>query len=62
MRSQHNAKQPIIVKRYPRSRLYDTVGLRYVTIDIIRTWSAAGIAVSVIDVETGEDVTRVLLA
>jgi polyhydroxyalkanoate synthesis regulator protein len=50
------------VRRYARSRLYDTAGLRYVTLDILRAWSADGIAVQVIDVETGDDVTRVLLA
>jgi polyhydroxyalkanoate synthesis regulator protein len=62
MRSQHDASQPVIVKSYARSRIYDTNGLRYVTLDIIRAWSAAGIAFAVIDTETEEDVTRVLLA
>jgi polyhydroxyalkanoate synthesis regulator protein len=62
MPSLHKASQPIVVKRYARSRLYDAAALRYVTLDIIRAWSADGIAVQVIDVETGDDVTRVLLA
>jgi polyhydroxyalkanoate synthesis regulator protein len=62
MRSQPEAGQPIIVKRYARSRLYDTNRLRYVTLDIIRAWLTDGIAVRVIDVESGDDVTRVLLA
>ena len=38
MRSQPEAGQPIIVKRYARARLYDTNRLRYVTPDIIRAW------------------------
>jgi polyhydroxyalkanoate synthesis regulator protein len=62
MRSRHNANPPITVKRYARSRLYDTVNLRYVTVEMLLAWSAAGTAVAVIDAETGEDVTRVLLA
>jgi polyhydroxyalkanoate synthesis regulator protein len=62
MHSPRNSNQPILVKRYARARLYDTVGLRYVTTDTIRDWLAGGIAVSVIDAESGEDVTRVLLA
>jgi polyhydroxyalkanoate synthesis regulator protein len=62
MRSLRDPGQSILVKRYARSRLYDTVGLRYVTADTIRDWLAGGIAVAVIDAETGEDVTRVRLA
>ncbi len=54
--------RPILVKRYAQARLYDTVGLRYVTVDTLRAWSAAGIAFAVIDAETGDDVRHVLLA
>jgi len=52
----------ILVKRYARSRLYDTAGRRYVTVEQLRTWVAEGIALAVLDTETGADVTRVLLA
>ncbi len=62
MHSPRNSNQPILVKRYARARLYDTAGLRYVTVDTIRDWLAGGIAVFVIDAESGEDITRVLLA
>jgi polyhydroxyalkanoate synthesis regulator protein len=52
----------ILVKRYARSRLYDTTRPRYVTVDELRDWERRGIILTVLDVETGEDITRVLLA
>jgi polyhydroxyalkanoate synthesis regulator protein len=53
---------PKLVKRYARSRLYDTRTARYVAVSDLRSWAAKGIALVVIDAETGDDVTRVLLA
>jgi polyhydroxyalkanoate synthesis regulator protein len=53
---------PIVIRRYGRSRLYDAAGRRYVTVDMLRLWRDRAIAFTVLDVETGEDVTRVLLA
>mgnify|MGYP001148921026 FL=1 len=53
---------PILVKRYGRSRLYDTGRGQYVTLTDLRGWQRRGIAFVVVDTETGEDVTRVLLA
>jgi len=53
---------PILVKRYSRSRLYDTAECRYVTVDELRQWQCEGIPFYVQDVETGEDVTLVVLA
>jgi polyhydroxyalkanoate synthesis regulator protein len=53
---------PILIQRYARSRLYDTSNLRYVTVDELRDWERKDIIFTVLDVETGEDVTRVLLA
>ncbi len=50
------------VKRYGRSRLYDTTGARYVTVDDLRRWQMQHVAFTVVDAETGEDVTQVLLA
>lgn len=54
--------QPVLVKRYARSRLYDTVNQCYVSVEQLRGWAARGVVFSVIDTETGADVTRVLLA
>ena len=53
---------PILVKRYARSRLYDTQGHGYVSIEQLRGWATGGVAFSVVDTETGDDVTAVLLA
>lgn len=53
--------EPILVKRYARSRLYDTVAARYVTVEELRDWRERGIAFEVKEAETGEDVSRVLL-
>ncbi len=51
-----------LVKRYARSRLYDTHTARYVTVDDLRSWVTRGVSFRVIDAETGDDITRVLLA
>ena len=53
---------PILVKRYDRIRLYDTAAARYRTTDELRQWEKNGIPFVVIDTETGDDITRVLLA
>ena len=53
---------PRLVKRYARSRLYDTQAACYVALSDLKAWAAAGVAFVVIDVETGDDITRVLLA
>jgi len=53
---------PILIKRYACSRLYDTSKTRYVTVDELRDRERKGIIFTVLDVETGEDVTSVVLA
>jgi polyhydroxyalkanoate synthesis regulator protein len=53
---------PILIKRYARSRLYDVTKARYVSIEELRQWQRKGVSFIVRDVETGADVTRVLLA
>jgi polyhydroxyalkanoate synthesis regulator protein len=52
----------MVIRRYGRSRLYDAASGRYVTVDTLRLWRDEAIAFMVLDVETGQDVTRVLLA
>ena len=54
--------QPILVKRYARSRLYDTRNQCYVSVEQLRGWVARGVVFSVVDTETGTEVTKVLLA
>jgi polyhydroxyalkanoate synthesis regulator protein len=46
---------PILVKRYRRSRLYDTAEGRYVTVDDLRQWRREGIAFWVQDDRRGPD-------
>jgi polyhydroxyalkanoate synthesis regulator protein len=53
---------PVLIKRYGRCRLYDTVHCRYLVVEDLRRWVSDGINFVVTDVETGADVTRVLLA
>jgi polyhydroxyalkanoate synthesis regulator protein len=53
---------PKLIKRYARTRLYDTEAARYVTVAQLRDWQAPRITFTVIDVETGQDITEVLLA
>ena len=54
--------QPILIKRYARSRLYDTRNECYISVEQLRGWAARGIAFAIVDTETGSDVTKVLLA
>jgi polyhydroxyalkanoate synthesis regulator protein len=56
------AARPILIKRYARSRLYDPGSGRYVSVKQLRGWQRQGASFVIIDVETGADVTRVLLA
>lgn len=51
----------ILVKRYARSRLYDTASGRYVSVEQLQGWAAESVAFVVIDSQTGADVTGVLL-
>lgn len=53
--------KPIVIKRYARSRLYDTVHGRYVTIEDLRLWRRRDIYFVVEDKETGADVAPILL-
>ena len=53
---------PIVIRRYARARLYHPAAGRYVSMDELRDWAARAMAFRVVDAETGEDVTRVLLA
>jgi polyhydroxyalkanoate synthesis regulator protein len=54
--------RPVLVKRYARRRLYDTTHRCYVSVEQLRGWAASGVAFTVIDVETGADITVVLLS
>ena len=55
-------KQPILIKCYAGSRLYDPAAARYVTLEQLRRWQAQGVSFTVIDAKTGADIRRLLLA
>ena len=59
-------RDPMVIKfhrhRYaPRAVLYDP-DLEFRSVDELRGWAARKVAFVVIDTETGEDVTRLILA
>jgi polyhydroxyalkanoate synthesis repressor PhaR len=51
----------VIIKKYENRRLYDTSASRYVNLEDIAALVRNGTEVQVIDVKTGEDVTRITL-
>ena len=53
--------QPILIRRYTGTRLYDTANGRYVSLEQLRDWAVDRIAFFVVDSETGEDIRRALL-
>jgi len=59
---EQSLKVPRVIKRYARSRLYDATAGRYRTVEELRRLAVGGVPFTVVDAETGEDVTRVLLA
>jgi polyhydroxyalkanoate synthesis regulator protein len=54
-------QQPILIKCYAGSRLYDPAAPGYVTLEQLRRWQAEGISFLVVDAKTGVDIRRVLL-
>lgn len=53
--------EPLIIKRYPNRRLYDTSAGKYVNLADIAASVRAGAEIKVVDAKTGEDLTRVIL-
>jgi polyhydroxyalkanoate synthesis repressor PhaR len=51
----------IVIKKYGNRRLYDTSTSRYINLDEIAALVRNGTEVQVVDVKTGEDLTRVTL-
>jgi len=53
--------KPVVIRKYPNRRLYDTSSGRYVNLDAVAALVRQGADVQVVDAKTGEDVTRVVL-
>jgi len=54
-------EKEVIIKKYPNRRLYDTTTSRYITIDDLAEMVKKDQEFSVLDVKTGDDLTRVTL-
>lgn len=55
------ADKPRIIKKYPNRRLYDTAISTYITLDDVRRLIIDGETIQVLDVRSGEDLTRQVL-
>jgi polyhydroxyalkanoate synthesis repressor PhaR len=55
------ASDPVVIKKYPNRRLYDTSASRYINLEDIATFVREGRDLQVVDAQTGEDLTRVTL-
>jgi polyhydroxyalkanoate synthesis repressor PhaR len=53
--------ETVVIKKYGNRRLYDTSGSRYVNLEDIAALVRQGKSIRVVDVKTGEDLTRVTL-
>lgn len=53
--------EPLLIKRYPNRRLYDTSAGKYVNLGDIAAGVRRGADVKVVDARTGEDLTRIVL-
>ncbi|MDJ1406974.1 MAG: polyhydroxyalkanoate synthesis regulator DNA-binding domain-containing protein [Candidatus Midichloria sp.] len=51
----------LLIKKYPNRRLYNTATSNYVTLENIRQLIKRGYDVEVVDVKTGEDLTKLTL-
>lgn len=53
-----DAPKPLLIKRYASRRLYNTETSDYVTLDAIAKFIRAGREVQIIDLKSGDDLTR----
>lgn len=56
-----SGKEPVLIKRYPNRRLYDTRESRYVTLADLVEMVMSGTEFKVVSSKSGEDVTRMVL-
>lgn len=60
-RSASMASKTILIKKYENRRLYDSTNSRYINLEEVASFVQRGYEVRVIDVASGEDMTRVIL-
>lgn len=56
-----NTPVPVIIKKYNNRRLYNTAESKYVNLDEVAQMVRDGIDVRVVDANSGEDLTRLIL-
>ncbi len=56
------AADPIIIKLYAGSRLYDTQAARYVALDDLAGMLRSRLSVAVLEASSGRDITQAVLA
>lgn len=56
-----NVSKPLIIKKYGNRRLYNTAESRYVNLDEVAQMIRDGKSVQVVDANSGEDLTRLIL-
>lgn len=54
-------RKTVVIKKYENRRLYDTANSRYVNLEDVAEMVRDGLDVQVVDVATGEDITRLVL-
>ena len=52
---------PVVIKKYPNRRLYDTSTGRYINLEDVASLVRQGVDLQVVDARTGEDLTRMVL-
>ncbi len=52
---------PIVIRKYPNRRLYDTAAGRYVNLEELAGMIREGKQIQVVDTKSGEDLTRLVL-
>ena len=55
------ATKSVLIKKYENRRLYDATNSRYINLEEVASFVQQGYEVRVIDVASGEDITRVIL-
>lgn len=61
MHMQENVSGHVVIKKYSNRRLYDTKHKKYVTLDEIGALIREGDEIKVIDTQTGEDISKLIL-
>ncbi len=62
MADEHEERKPVLIKKYPNRRLYDTSTSSYIVLDDVIELVKADIPFIIQDKKSGEDITRIILS